>query len=468
MDDDGAVVGHRIHARDRLVHAVDHQVHGRVAVGVDDDRNASPDEFGGGRLVLAGDHDAVGHVVRWGSRGSLLVRDRDPCRAALRGAVEHQLHPADPEAALVVARVAYARQVRGRLVEAREGRDVRLEGLAVRGRLKRLGLRRAGPAVLDGGRAVAQVDVDRPANEVVELLARRGGATIECEQSAGGFLQHPVGLHRAVHAPHMAAGRIGGVGGDVAGRKRGGVGRGQVPRHVGEDDGMFGRRAVEILARGVAALLEQRVVVAAPGHHLAGRDVVLVDPRTDLAHDVVDVVDVAHRRRVQPQRRLVAPRAQEVAVRVDEPRQEGVVPQVDHPGRWPVKSHHLVHRSCRHDGLAAHRDRRHGGLLRIHGDDVVAVEDGVRGIGLRSTTRDHNGKGHGENGEGVIEPAHDSLQACLRLTRAPYSGPSCRVKPKPTAGTGLALPAAAARTYLLHTDARERRTPRGCTWQRER
>ena len=184
---------------------------------------------------------------------------------------------------------------------------------------------------------------------------------------------------------------------------------------MGEDDGVLGRGAVEIRARGVPALLEQRVVVAAPGHRLAGGNVVLVDPRPHLAHDVVDVVDVAHRRRVQQQRGLVAPRAQEVAVRVDEAGQEGAFSQVHHPGRGPLQRHHLVPRARRHDRFAAHRDRLHGGLPRIHGDDVVAEEDGVRRVGVRGgfrgASRDDEGEGQRESCEGFSGSSHDSLHA---------------------------------------------------------
>ena len=201
---------------------------------------------------------------------------------------------------------------------------------------------RGDAAVLDGGRAVAQVDVDGSADQVVEFRAGRGGPPLERQQSAGGLLEHSVGLHRALDAPDHAAGRIGRLGGDVAGREQGGVGRDQVSRHVGEDDGMFGGRAVQILARGMSALLEERIVVAAPGHRLSGRDLALVDPRPHLAHDVLDVVHVAHRRRVQPHHQmLVAASAQEVAVGVDEARQERVVAEVHHARGWPLERRHL-------------------------------------------------------------------------------------------------------------------------------
>ena len=295
---------------------------------------------------------------------------------------------------------------------------------------------RGDSAVLDGGCAVAQVNVDGPADQVVEFLPGRGGPPFERQQSAGGFFQHPVGLHRALDAADQAAGRIRRVGGDVAGREKGGVGRDQVSRHMGEDDGMFGRRAVQILARGMAALLEQRVVVAASGHRLSGRNVVLVDPRPDLAHDVVDVVHVSHRRRVQPhQQHLVAARSQEVAVGVDEARQERVVTQIHHPRGRPFERHHLVHRSSGHDGFATHCDRFHGGTARVHGDDVVTVEDRVRRVGFLSTTRENHGKGERENDKGLIRPAHNSLHDGQGLMWAAYGCASRPVKPPPSPGS---------------------------------
>ena len=199
---------------------------------------------------------------------------------------------------------------------------------------------------------------------------------------------------------------------------------------------MFGRRAVQILARGMPALLEQRVVVAASGHRLSGRNVVLVDPRPDLAHDVVDVVHVSHRRRVQPhQQRLVAARSQEVAVGVDEARQERVVTQIHHPRGRPFERHHLVHRSGGHDGFATHCDRFHGGLLRVHGDDVVTVEDRVRRIDFLSTTRENHGRDERENDEGLIRPAHDSLHDYQGLMWAAYACASRPVKPPPSPGS---------------------------------
>ena len=198
---------------------------------------------------------------------------------------------------------------------------------------------------------------------------------------------------------------------------------------------MFGRRAVQILASGMAALLEQRVVVAASGHRLSGRNVVLVDPRPDLAHDVVDVVHVSHRRRVQPQRHLVAARSQEVAVGVDEAGQERVVTQIHHSRGRPFERHHLVHRSGGHDGFATHCDRFHGGTARVHGDDVVAVEDRVRRVGFLSTTRENHGKGERESDKGLIRPAHSSLHACQGLTWAAYACASYPVKPPPSPGS---------------------------------
>ena len=65
---------------------------------------------------------------------------------------------------------------------------------------------------------------------------------------------------------------------------------------------MVCRGSIQIVARRMATLLQQRVIVATSDYGLAGGDVILHNPRLDLPHEVIDVVDITHRRRVQLQR----------------------------------------------------------------------------------------------------------------------------------------------------------------------
>ena len=114
-------------------------------------------------------------------------------------------------------------------------------------------------------------------------------------QPSRSLFQDPVGLSRALDAANVTPGRIFGGGSDVAGLERQRVDRSQVAGHVHQHDRVLGRSSVQIVARGMESLVEQRVVVSAPDNDLAGGDVPLVDPLPNFPHDVVDVVDVADR-----------------------------------------------------------------------------------------------------------------------------------------------------------------------------
>ena len=139
-----------------------------------------------------------------------------------------------------------------------------------------------------------------------------------------------------------------------------------------------------------------------------------------------------NRRRVQSHHQMpVAARSQEVAVGVDEARQERVVAQIHNPRGGPFERHHLVQRSGGHNGFATHRDRFHGGLPRVHGDDVVAVEDRVRRAGCLSTTREKRANGERENDKSLIRRAHSSLHDGQQLMWAAYGWVSRAVKPPP-------------------------------------
>jgi hypothetical protein len=69
-------------------------------------------------------------------------------------------------------------------------------------------------------------------------------------------------------------------------------------RDVAQDDRVDGRGSVQVEAGGVPFLREQRVVVASSRNDLAGGDVLLLDPPSDLLHEFVDVRDITDRRRV--------------------------------------------------------------------------------------------------------------------------------------------------------------------------
>ena len=64
---------------------------------------------------------------------------------------------------------------------------------------------------------------------------------------------------------------------------------------------------------------------------------------------------------------------------VDKTRQQCALPQIHHPRRIPSMGHHVVQRSGGRDRLAPDRHRFDGWLIRIHGDDVVAEENKIRG-----------------------------------------------------------------------------------------
>ena len=92
------------------------------------------------------------------------------------------------------------------------------------------------------------------------------------------------------------------------------------------------------------------------------------------------------------------------------PGRSAFVAQIHHPRGRPFERHHLVHRSGGHDGFATNRDRFHGGLLRIHGDDIVAEEDGVRGRACILAAGGHaDCKSDCKDDEGLLRPAHGSL-----------------------------------------------------------
>ena len=188
-------------------------------------------------------------------------------------------------------------------------------------------------------------------------------------------------------------------------------------RHVPQDDRVVRRSSIQIVARRMATLLEQRIVVPTSRNGLAWRYVIIHNPRLDLPHDVIDVVDVTHRRRVQLQRFQRTRRREEVAVGVDKARQQCPVPEIHHPRCRPMERHHVIHGSGGYDGLTTDRHRFDGWLIGIHRDDVVAKQDrigGRTGVCGRSTAAEVDAKRAREDDDSQFRPFHDATPAVVR------------------------------------------------------
>ena len=87
---------------------------------------------------------------------------------------------------------------------------------------------------------------------------------------------------------------------------------------------------------------------------------------------------VAHRRGMQRERVEAPPDGQEVPVRVDEAGQQRPLAELDDARGLAPQGQHLVARPGRRDGLAPDHHRLDGRLRRVHRDDVVAEEHGLR------------------------------------------------------------------------------------------
>ena len=379
VDDHRPVVGHLVRALEPLFDPVHHEVHRRVTVAVHQERHAPLDQRLHAVLVVVRVHDAVRPVVRRRARRSLVVRLRDPRGAALRRAVEQELDASDayavPVGRLVLVHLGILRRVK----HAEHG-HVRLQRLTIRGRPKRLHERPEGATVLDRRDAVAEVHVDRPSKCPVDVTGTPlRVCTPVAEEPARRLLQDAVRLPRALDPADVAAVGVGRVGRDAAVRERERVRRRQVARHVGQHDRVLGRDPVEIEPCRMPTLLQQRVVVAATGYHLARRNVLLVDPRPGLLYDVVDVLDVPYRRGVERQYVQCRAHVQDVAVGVDEAGQQRVRAEIHHPGAVAPERHHVGQGSGRRDRLAEHGHRFDRRPIRIHRDDVIAKKNRIRG-----------------------------------------------------------------------------------------
>ena len=268
-------------------------------------------------------------------------------------------------------------------------------------------------------------------------------------------------------------GGSGGVGGDAGRLQGGGVGRPQMPRDVGQHDAVAGRGPIKIVARGVAALGQQRVVVAAPEHHPAGGNAALGDPRPDLAHETVDAGHVAHRRRVQRQGVEPAPHREEMAVGVDEAGQQRAAAQIDDARLFPAPRQDRIARPRRGDDAVPHRHRLDGGLIRVHGDDVIAGEYRVGGLGGGERGNARRKAGGGNGGSYRVRhldlpcaPHGQSKTKSLRSTRpTPTRVDAPRVirrfsliSTRSRRGSKTAVSAAAVRACLSETPPADRRS----------
>ena len=92
-----------------------------------------------------------------------------------------------------------------------------------------------------------------------------------------------------------------------------------------ERDRVLGRGAIEVVAIRVPVLRQQRIVVAVPEDELARRYLLLLDPDAQRGDDVFDRFHRSDRRRGGVQQIEVLHDHREVAVGVDEARDEGPV-----------------------------------------------------------------------------------------------------------------------------------------------
>ena len=209
-------------------------------------------------------------------------------------------------------------------------------------------------------------------------------------------------------------------------------------RDVCQHDPVLDGRPVEVVARRMAPLGEQGIVVTTAEHESARRDVPLRDPGPDLAHDVVDVPHVAHRRRVKRQRVESAAYRQEMAVRVDEAGQQRAVAELDDPRRLSTQGQHVLARPGRRYRLAADRHRLHGRSIPVHRDDMVAEKHDVRRRAGAGGTGAVPVAGDGAGGSREVKKLFNKVRSTRRAQRHPERVEAyverCRTLGAPAAG----------------------------------
>ncbi|MXW69801.1 MAG: hypothetical protein F4Z61_07950, partial [Acidimicrobiia bacterium] len=107
------------------------------------------------------------------------------------------------------------------------------------------------------------------------------------EQRHGGLFHDAVRLGAIGAAADDAARRVGGIRVDAGRLQSRRIRRQQMARHMPQDNGMVGRRAVEIVAVGMPLFREERIVIAESLHEFAGRNRFVLDEFPDRIHDVV-------------------------------------------------------------------------------------------------------------------------------------------------------------------------------------
>ena len=330
-------------------------------------------EPGGESLVL---HQRIAAVVGRLSLGRNGIRLGEPRRLALRRAVEEELHAADAEPGEVgVARDA-ALEDGGAGGQERVGHHVDHEPTIAGGSLEKLPVGRQGGAVLHRREARACVGA-LGCVELLELtrVARRRDAPEQ--RKASHLLEHTVGLARtAAPADHTAVG-IRRVGAETGQLERSRVHRKQVPRRVGHQDGMRGRDRVEIVASGMAPLRQHRVVVALAREPLARCNGIRLEVSAQRPLQIGDRLHGPDRGGREIGRRAGSGHACQVAVRVDEAREQRSPSEIDLLGAWPAAAADIGLGPQRLDAPRADRERLHDPPRLVQRDDLAVPIQGV-------------------------------------------------------------------------------------------
>ncbi len=336
------------------------------------------------RRARVADHAVAGvFAVLAGRRHE--IRLAQPGGLGLRRAVQRQLHAADAKAPLVAHRFA-RRAEPGRLHQGGRaggenigiGHHVGHQLALARGQLGDAHLVGRGAAILDGGVAVADVQLLAGIEHGHRLLGRQVREQARERGEEGVFLEHAVGFAAALApADDPAIGRAAGRA-DAGGGQRGAVEYAHVARLVDGHHRQVARHRVQVIAVGVAAFLQLRVVVAEAQQHaeLARQ----VGVAAELAQGVLQVGDAGVgpvRRRQQVGAQGLHADGADMAVGVDEAGQQRGAAQVVHAGVRAAIAQDGVLAAHRHDAAVPDRDGARRGRVRIDGDDGAAEPDGV-------------------------------------------------------------------------------------------
>ena len=332
---------------------------------------------------------------------------REARGAALRRAVGHDLHAADPQPVPVLRLVAGrpAAEDRVDLRDERERHDVELEQAAVGHDPQQVELVLHRGPFLGRGDALPQVELLARLQQIDALVVVRSGHLGEDRQE-GRLEEQPIRLLGAGLAADHAAGRRRGGGRDAVGRQGPGVEHRAMAGDVDEEHGIVGKGGVEFLFRGRPPLGEQVGVVAEADDEPPRPELA---PLLDLlqARDHVGHAAAGARRRRRAQGlRLHIDQRPEVAVAIDEARHERLAGQIGDHGAGPLAAHDVGLGADGHDPPAGDRHRFRRGLRGVHRDDRPTADDafGRRG-GCLAGDRDEG------DGEGDERDVHDAFLA---------------------------------------------------------